>query len=99
MPLYVGNATEPVKTQIFVSEVALNNALKTLFDNGTLQKGFRFPSAYVKTSIPNFEAVYGRQDQVFLVVEALAAPAIYIRTDTSKAYFDASFRLANPYND
>ena len=32
-------------------------------------------------------------------MEALAAPTIYIRTDTSKAYFDASFRLANPYND
>lgn len=99
MPLYVGNATEPVKTQIFISEVALNNALRTLFDNGTLKKGFRFPSTYVKTSIPNIEEVYGKHEAVFLEIEALAAPTVYIRTENSKAYFDASFRLLNPHNE
>ena len=33
MPVYVGNPKEPVKVQLFFSEIAINKALATLFEN------------------------------------------------------------------
>lgn len=85
--------------QFFVSETAVNQAMKTLFDNETLMKGFRVPSTYLKTSFPNFEEVYGKQDDVFILIEAMSAPVVHIRTDSSRAYFDMSVRLLNPHNE
>ena len=72
----MGKPDDPVKMQIFISENAANLAMKSLFDNGSLVKGFRVQSTYVKTSIPNFEEVYGRQSDVFLSFEAVTAPVV-----------------------
>ena len=72
----MGKPHEPVKMQIFISENAVNLAMNSLFDNGALIKGFRVKSTYVKTSIPNFEEVYGKHSDVFLSFEAVTAPVV-----------------------
>ena len=99
MPIYVGDHKDTVKVQLFISEIALNQAMSTLFQNGQLIKGSRVPSTYVKTLIPNFEEVFGKHTDVLLLVEALAPPQIEIRTNQTKFNAEGSLRLLNPYRD
>ena len=73
MPIFVGNPSK-VKVQFFISEVALNMAMLTVFENRGLIKGNRVSSTYVKTFIPNFEEVFGNHSDVFLLIEALSSP-------------------------
>ena len=53
----------------------------------------------MKTSIPNFEEVYGKHSDVFVLFEAISAPTVYIRTDNSRLYLDLSMRMLNPHNE
>lgn len=62
-------------------------------------KGFRVPSTYVKTSIPNFEEVYGKHNDVFILFEAMSAPKVHIRKTQSRVSFDISMRMMNPHNE
>jgi len=81
MPIYVGNQTEEsdlVQMQFFISEEAMNLGLRTLFESGALVKGHRIASTHIKTFIPNFEEVFGKHSDVFMLVEALTAPKITI---------------------
>ena len=98
MPTFVGSP-ESVKIQLFVSEMALNMALVTLYENGGLIKGTRVSSTYVKTFLPNFEEVYGKQTDVFMLMEALSAPQIMISESISSASIEGNLRLLNPFNE
>lgn len=76
MPLYVGESSDPVKLQLFISEMTLNKMMSTMFENGSLVKGGRISSTYIKTFIPNFEEVFGKKSDVFVLMEASKAPKI-----------------------
>ena len=78
MPVYVGDSTDPVKLQLFISEMTINKMMATMFENGSLVKGGRVSSTYIKTFIPNFEEVYGKKEDVFVLWEASKAPRVTI---------------------
>lgn len=98
MPIFVGEPNN-VKVQFFISEMAINMAMLTMYENGGLIKGHRVASTYVKTFLPNFEEVYGKHSDVFLLVEALSSPKITIGEKLSKVTIEASLRLLNPFNE
>ena len=102
MPIYVGNQTDEsdlVQMQFFISEEAMNLGLRTLFESGALVKGHRIASTHIKTFIPNFEEVFGKHSDVFMLVEALTAPSITITQGVSKVGCEGSFLLMNPFNE
>ena len=98
MPIMVGDPNQ-VKVQFFISEVALNMAMLTLFENRGLLKGHRVSSTYVKTFIPNFEEVFGNHSDLFLLVEAMSSPKVKISHDVSSFTAEATVRLLNPFNE
>ena len=57
------------------------------------------PSTYVKTLIPNFEDVFGKHSDMFILAEALSAPVIEIHSNQTKTNFEARLRLLNPLNE
>ena len=62
-------------------------------------KGMRISSTHIKTFIPNFEDVFGKHTDVFVMIEALSAPVITISQGVSKVKGDASFHIMNPFNE
>ena len=98
MPIFVGSPSK-VKVQFFISELALNMAMLTAFENRGLLRGHRVSSTYVKTFIPNFEEVFGKHSDVFLLIEALSSPKVQISHDASRFTAEASLRLLNPFNE
>ena len=99
MPVYVGDTSNSTKVQLFISEMAINHAMETAYDNGGLIKGQRVPSTYVKTFFPNFEEVFGKHNDVFILIELLSSPVTTIRTDGTVAETKGSMRLMNPFNE
>ena len=99
MPLYVGDSSDPVKVQFFISEMTLNMISNTMFENGSLVKGSRVSSTYIKTFIPNFEEVFGKNEDVFVLMEATKAPTVSIRQEASTLETEGSLRVLNPFND
>lgn len=73
--------------------------MSTLYENGQLQKGYRVPSTYIKTLIPNFEEVFGKHTDLLCLMETLAPPQIEIRTNQTKFNVEGSLRILNPYRD
>ena len=94
MPLFVGDPQD-TKVQFFISEMALNMAMLTFYENGGFIKGHRVSrgSTYVKTFIPNYEEVYGSGSDVFLLVEALSPPVVSISQGISTVAGEFSLRL------
>ena len=100
MPVFVGSPnSSTVKVQLFISDSALNQAMLTLYDNGGLRKGYRVPSTYLKTFISNFEEVFGKQKDVFILTEAMAPPHFKISQSGSTMEAEVSLRILNPFNE
>lgn len=99
MPVYVGDPKAPVKMQFFVSEMAVNKAILTMFENGALHKTVRVPSSYIRTLIPNFNEVFGNEKDVFIIGEALSSPKFEIRTNRTVNSFEVGIRILNPFNE
>ena len=100
MPVFVGSPnSRTVKVQLFISDAALNQAMLTLYENDGLRKGHRVPSTYLKTFISNFEEVFGKQNDVFILAEALAPPRIKISQSGSTMDAEAGLRILNPFNE
>ncbi len=99
MPIFVGGPRAKCKCKFFISEMAINQAMLTLYENGLLIKGNRVPSSIVKTFVPNFEEVFGNHSDVFMLLEAVSPPKILITQGISKLTSEASFHLMNPFNE
>lgn len=85
--------------QFFISELALNKAMQTAFENRGLIRGHRTSTTYLKTFIPNFEEVFGNHSDVFLLMEALSSPVVEIKQEVSSFTAEASIRVLNPFNE
>ena len=100
MPVFVGSPnSSTVKVQLFISDSALNQAMLTLYDNDGLRKGYRVQSTYIKTFISNFEEVFGKQNDVFILTEAMAPPHFKISQSGSTMEAEVSLRILNPFNE
>ena len=59
----------------------------------------RVASTFIKTFIPNFEEVFGKQHEVLIIVEALNPPTVNIRESVSTAGVEFQLRILNPLNE
>ena len=101
MPIFIHPETEKrtVQMQSFISEFTINQAMLTLYENHLMIKGLRVSSTYVKTFISNFEEVFGKHQDVFLLLEAMAPPQLTITESVSKVTADVHFQMKNPLNE
>jgi len=67
MPVFIGNKTENIQVQLFISEHTLNSALDMLHTRNLMKATQTVQSAIIKTFFPNFEEVFGRHNNLEIV--------------------------------
>lgn len=83
-------------SQQFISEQTLNFALEAIFDDNLLTMDQSVSSKVLTSLFPNFETVYGKQDEVKVSIKSTQSPLVMIGTEVSTLSGAIEMTVMNP---